>query len=460
MRLSTRHASVFLASLVGAALVCAIMTRAAESHDTGLFPLMRQNPYRVPWDAGDQWRVADGWGPGEGSTHAGCNGCIDFSQSLAGSQNDIQLRPIKAIGHGTLDQIDGDPLIGLGKHVYVNRPGGVYSVYGHMCGFGAPEGSIVQGEWIGNVGNTGYVLPNPGSVRCQGDFPTAHLHLVVGDSSGTYNAILSGESLTHFAQERWTYHASNNSGGGYYDAVSREVGIQFRQLSEEPASTRRSGVTICDASSSTATYYVRDCDDITFQEFVRPAISSNSSYHVAYAIVESPSFLYWHKVEGEFLKAYSARLYVNGPKVAGMLGRPVGEEGTCYQGARCQVFEHGSIWRTGGQPGYLPGWTMTVLDEHASVVFSRPFTEYSLTGECLSIDGNRSVGAADLGLIANPVYWGGDDGEYGYDPLVDVSGLPGVPLGNAVGDGKINVADLGFAANNTFPNYGACRPEL
>lgn len=294
----------------------------------------------------------------------------------------------------------------------------------------------------------------------------AHLHLEVATlSGGTYDAVMSGAPLTHFAQtspvnEREILHESANSGAGYYDARQREEGIHFRQLSEEPASTRRSGVTICDANSSTATYYVRDCDDITFQEFVRPAISSNSSYHIAYAIVESPSFLYWHKVEGEFLKAYSARLYVGGPKVAGILGRPVGEEGTCYEGARCQVFEHGSIWRTAGQPGYLPGWTMTVLDENASVVFSRPFTEHSLTGECLSIDGNRSVGAADLGLIANPVYFGMNDGEYGYDQLVDVSGPGSVPLGNAVNDGAISSSDLGFAANITFPNYGACRPEL
>lgn len=451
MRLSTRHASVFLASLVGAALVCAIMTRAAESHDTGLFPLMRQNPYRVPWDAGDQWRVADGWGPGEGSTHAGCNGCIDFSQSLAGSQNDIQLRPIKAIGHGTLDQIDGDPLAGLGKHVYVNRPGGVYSVYGHMCGFGAPEGPIVQGEWIGNVGNTGYVLPNPGSVRCQGDFPAAHLHLVVGDSSGTYNAILSGESLTHFAQERWTYHASDNSGGGYYDAVSREVGIQFRQLSEEPASTRRSGVTICDAQPSTPSYYVRDCG-IAFQDFVRPRISPNDGRHVSYAIVESPSFLYWHKVEGYFLKAYTSRLTSGGARVWSIIGRPVGEEVACLLGARCQVFEHGSIWRSttvsGGER------QMSVIDESGNVIMLRGFTEYTITGECLSFDANTTVNSADLGLVAAHF---GSNGTENYDQLYDaIGGNEGIPLGLALGDGLIGAADLG--AVSAF--FGACPPEL
>lgn len=267
---------------------------------------------------------------------------------------------------------------------------------------------------------------------------------------------MSGAPLTHFAQthpvnERDILHESANSGAGYYDARQREEGVHFRQLSEEPASTRRSGVTICDAQPSTASYYVRSCG-ITFQDFVRPRNSPSDGRHIAYAIVESPSFLYWHKVEGYFLKAYTSRLTPGGTRVWSIIGRPVGEEGTCLLGARCQVFEHGSIWRSttvsGGER------QMSVINESGNVIMLRGFTEYIITGECLSFDANATVNSADLGLVASHF---GSNGTENYDQLYDaIGGNEGIPLGLALGDGVIGAADLG--AVSAF--FGMCPPEL
>ena len=67
-----------------------------------------------------------------------------------------------------------------GNYVIIEHENNIYTQYAHMYGATVVEGQTVKkGDQIGEMGNTGYVLPAPSKYN-----PTAGTHLHFGVSIG------------------------------------------------------------------------------------------------------------------------------------------------------------------------------------------------------------------------------------------------------------------------------------
>lgn len=136
----------FIVLVLGSALLLLATTdhREAEAHTSG-FPLVRYNPFRLPWPAEVAWDREEGNPPGV-NTHFGTM-AIDFS-----GPGNLHGQPVKAVGNGFLAYEDlGDESFGL--YARVAHFGGFSSIYAHLDSIGAPGGTITQGTWVGNVGS-------------------------------------------------------------------------------------------------------------------------------------------------------------------------------------------------------------------------------------------------------------------------------------------------------------------
>lgn len=441
-------ARLILTVLFGVAVGLAITRRDHAHAHSCCFPETRYNPFRLPWPAGEAWKVDPGNGPGDGFHTGLSEWAIDFSAWDDGSGNGPSNygHAVKSIGAGSLAYTAGGNT-GLGNFAEVIHAGGWSSKYAHLCSFGVPGGVILQGAWLGNVGNTGNVAQPP-LTRCVSS-QGAHLHFEAWAGGQTADATLSGVTISHLGNnEPATFHASDNGGAAYTDARSRDASFTARATASDAsgASTRNGAFSTC----GQITYYMYDCNFGAFtlraQDFVGPRVG-NTGLHETFSLVQRPDAQVV-KVKGAIQKAYQSRFNVGGAKVASVLGRPLGEEGTFY-GAPFQGFEFGTILVGSAQPGSPQRYDVAVADAGGYVILQRTLTLYSGAGDCASVNQDASVNVLDLQAVASHV---ARDGEPLYDRLLDYSGaaIPGYS------SGKIDVIDL----QQISARFGTCGPEL
>lgn len=118
------------------------------------------------WPTNKPYSITSGYGYRWGSFH----GAIDISGTGYGS-------PIYAANNGTIHRV-GYKAETNGNYVVINHnKNNYYTAYLHMKKIYVKEGQTVsRGQQIGEMGNTGYVIPRPSAAR-----PTAgtHLHFAV-----------------------------------------------------------------------------------------------------------------------------------------------------------------------------------------------------------------------------------------------------------------------------------------
>lgn len=425
---------LLLAIVTMAGVLSVTGTPRVDAHGTG-YPEVRYHPFRLPWTAESSWMVGPGNAPGEG-THSLANGiywAIDFSANESGQTNSGE--PVKAAGGGLLEYVDlgGSS---YGKYARVWHPGGYSSLYAHMNNFGAVAGDITQGTWVGDVGTTG-------------NSTGPHLHFEIrGASDIPVDATIGAVTITHLGlEERYTAHLSSNQGAGYIDGRNRNDAFLSRMLSEGSASSRKGKFSLCNAQ----TYSVYFCNfsvaTVVAQDFLGPRVGS-TGLHQTFSLVGTPSSGYIVKVRGPIQKAYASKLTTTGVKVASILGRPLGEEGTFF-GQPFQGFEHGTILVGSAVPGNPPGYNVAVTDGSGSIILQRVFKEYAGAGDCASVTQNLTVDVIDLQQTAAHA---GVDGSQAYDPLYDFSGV-GVPGWT---NGSVDVIDL----QQISLRFGTCGLEL
>lgn len=435
-----------LATLVAATMMGLIFmpVPGSEAHTTG-FPVIRFNPFRLPWAADGGWEVGGGYTPGSSPGHTGFE--IDFSSLPDGSSN--YQHPVKSAGGGLLEYRDAGENTGLGLHAVVHHNEGWYSVYGHLCATGAAAGDIAQGTWLGDVGDTGYVEP-PVPEPCESS-AAAHLHFEVHEPSGaTANATLSGVTIEHLAADTDQSHQSDNAGAGYIGYRTRDDAFHARALMPDvsPASTRKGKFTTCDAAE---THYLYTCPYYAFtvrgQDFVGPRMPGNT-YHETFSLVQAPGGEVV-KVKGLIQKAYQSRVTRGGPRVSSYLGRPLGEEGL-LNGSRFMNFQNGTIIVGQWSSGAPLRWYVRVLAGDGSTLLERTLTDPAGAGDCASVNGDVFVNIIDMQQVASHV---GYDGDASYDRLYDFwhgGGFAGYA------DGSITVLDV-YAVNL---RQGTCPPEV
>ncbi len=440
---------VIAAAIVGMAL---IPTQDTAAHTVG-FPTVRYNPFRLPWGAESSWAVwpgnpPDPDPPDPNNTHFGWQ--VDFSSVPGGGSNYGE--PVKSIGGGTVTYYNDGADVNYGLHAIVVHAGQWWSRYAHLCATGAPAGAVVQGTWLGDVGNTGEVDPAPAQ-RCQ-SIDGAHLHFEVGDPSGTLDATLTGVSITHLGiEERFTPHKSDNAGAGYTDPRTRDEAFHARAVMPDasPASTRKGKFTTCGAAE---THYLYTCPYYAFtvrgQDFVGPRLTQGGlqGLHETFSLVQTtgPTVV---KVKGAIQKAYQSRVVANGARVSSYLGRPLGEEGL-LSGHPFQNFENGTIIVLEEISWSPPRRLVRVIAGDGSTLLERTLTNYAGAGDCASVNGDPHVNIIDVQQVA---VHAANDGEPGYDRLYDFWGGNGTA---GYSDGAINVLDL-FALS---ARYGLCPAEL
>ena len=136
---------------------------------SGQAPAIADEGYRLPWTAGQTYRVDQGWG---GSTSHN-NDQMHYSYDFALPEG----TPVRAVKAGTVSAARGNvPASSCGgydnrntvNYVTLNHPDGTATLYLHLSGVARSSGSVSQGEIIGWSGKTGWT--NTGS-GCY-----AHLH--------------------------------------------------------------------------------------------------------------------------------------------------------------------------------------------------------------------------------------------------------------------------------------------
>ncbi len=228
-----------------------------------------------------------------------------------------------------------------------------------------------------------------------GESTGPHLHFEARDPSGnTFDATLSGVTISHLAAENTTPHLSDNQGAGYTDARTRNSAFHLRALASDvsAASTRKSSFSTCNV----ATYSVYFCNfgtTVVGQDFIGPRVGA-TGLHETFSLVGTPTSSVV-RVGGVIQKAYQSRLSTSGAKVASVLGRPVGEQGV-FAGQAFQGFEFGSILIGATTAGNPVGYDVTVMNSVGTTILQRNFKQFSGAGDCASVTQNLEVNVADL----------------------------------------------------------------
>lgn len=423
----TTHRFMLIAFSTALVLLLTTGNNEADAHTSG-FPVVRFSNFRLPWPVEVAWDVDDGNPPFVG-THED-SWAIDFS-----GPGDLNGQAVKSVGPGTL-AYGNQGTIGYGLFAQVTHFGNFSSIYAHLSATGAATGNTTQGTWVGNVGSTG-------------ESSGPHLHFEARDATGTtFDAWMSGTTISHLAAERLTPHTSNNQGAGYVNHRDRNEAFKARMLAEPGPASSRKGFSMCGA----VTYSVYFCNvsvTIAAQDFLGPRITPQSGLHETFSLVATPDPQFVVKVRGVIQKAYQSRVSPSpGDKVSSLIGRPLGEEGL-LGGARFQGFEFGSIVVGSTVAGGPPGYNVLVTNSSGATIQQRVFKDYGGAGDCASVNNNVEVNAIDLQQIASHF---GSDGQPAYDCLYDYSGA-GI---DGQSNGNVDVIDLSRVAAQA----GVCGPEL
>lgn len=309
--------------------------------------------------------------------------------------------------------------------------------------------AVAQGDWLGNAGNTGYVLPQPQSRCGASPMASAHVHFIPLHNGVTENITMSEVTVQHLSDEPNSPHYSNNSGPGYLGAFPptpsefvstvnpvRQRFLAVTQFPELPNSTYTTTFATCNNTS----LYLHGC--------ALPGGTTVLNQHLISSRVVGgnlrlPSSLAFNPVQssvvhikGAIWKGYGTR--AGGLETYARVGKPISDEILVTGGAQ-QTFEFGLIRKTSL---FTAIYTVEVFDL-AGVRIAGPFAykDVLTSRECNDIDGDGAISILDLTQIANRFTKVEGDGMY--DPLYDIDQ-----------DRAISILDLTFVAGQ----FGMCCP--